>query len=282
MKTYTEYAIKIEPFVEDVISGSLWALEPEGVLEDDKTSTITAYFTTETDQTSLENILNAFINEGLLKKYSISKQELEDKNWNEEWESQINVIKVSDKIVIKPTFRNYTPVGDEFVFVIDPKMSFGTGEHATTKLMLKMIEKHTPKDARVVDVGTGTGILAIAALKFGARNALAIDNDDWCLENIIENCQNNDVPEDLIDVRICELNDVEESHFDLILANIQRNVLLELCEEFNHRLASNGVLILSGLLFSDEKSILEKYLQYGFELIDKEQIDEWITLVFKR
>jgi len=281
MKKFNEFQITIEPFTPDIISGMFWVLEPDGIVEEE--NKIKVYFSENKDikQEDVENLVNNMVKEGLLKTYSIEVNVIEDRNWNEEWESKINVIKVTDTIVIKPTFREYEAQPGEIVLIIDPKMSFGTGEHQTTKLMLNMIEKYTRYNDCVLDVGTGTGVLAIAAVKLGARNAYAIDNDDWCFENILENCTNNGVA-DKIKVDICEIGTIEDIKYDLILANIQKNVLMDLCEDFNVKIKNDGYLILSGLLFSDEKDIVEKYRQYNFKVAEKMQMDEWITLVMKR
>jgi ribosomal protein L11 methyltransferase len=204
---------------------------------------------------------------------------LQNKNWNEEWEKNIQVIEVSDSIVIKPTFREYNNDKGKLVLTIDPKMSFGTGEHATTKIMLRLIEKHMPKNSLVLDAGTGTGVLAIASVKLGAKKAIAFDNDEWCLENGLENAKLNGV-QDQVEVLNCEAKDIAENNFDLILANIQKNVLLDLADDFKSRLKYNGVLILSGLLHVDEQDITEYYKAKKLKPIDKLQIDEWIGLVF--
>ena len=132
---------------------------------------------------------------------------------------------------------------------------------------------------KVLDVGTGTGILSITAIKLGADSATAIDNDEWCLENIQENCNLNNVS-DKIFIKISELESVEEKDFDLILANIQKNVLQDIAGEIIKRLKKNGLVILSGLLIEDEKDIKEKYNE--LKLIDKKQMGEWLSLVLRK
>ncbi|MCH7974576.1 MAG: 50S ribosomal protein L11 methyltransferase, partial [Bacteroidetes bacterium] len=212
--------------------------------------------------------------------FTVKEEIIKNKNWNEEWEKNLKVVKISDRIVIKPSFREYEKKGDELVITIDPKMSFGTGEHATTRLVTLMLEKHLQKGDRVLDVGSGTGILTIAAVKLGAESALAIDNDDWCYENGKENCLLNNV-ESKIEIRNCEIAEVDEKNFPLIISNIQKNVLLSIAEEFMKRIKLNGTLILSGLLIEDKDDIVNKYNTVGFNLIDSKQMDEWMVLVFK-
>ena len=124
-------------------------------------------------------------------------------------------------------------------------------------------------------------MLAIAAVKLGAASAVAIDNDEWCLDNGKENCGLNNVS-DKVDVRLGVVQDVPEKDFDIVLANIQKNVLVEISGELLNRLEKHGILILSGLLKSDESDIKQEYAKLGLKMIDKQQMGEWIAVVFNR
>ena len=159
-------------------------------------------------------------------------------------------------------------------------MSFGTGEHQTTKMMLQLEEKYIKDGMKVLDIGTGTGILAIAAIKLGASFAIANDIDEWCYENSIENSELNNTTEQ-IDFRICTLDKIEENNFDLVIANIQKNVLIEMADKIRSRIRPDGILLLSGLLHIDEKDILEIYNSFGFIFLEKIRIDEWIAIVLR-
>ena len=195
-------------------------------------------------------------------------------------EKGINIVEVSDNIVIKPSFKNYVNKQNKIVITIDPKMSFGTGEHQTTKLVIRLLEKHIKSKMRVFDVGTGTGILAIASAKLGADFVLAIDNDEWCFENAKENCSLNDVSPK-IKIKLSEIEEVEENNFDLILANIQKDILMNIADEIKKRLTKKGIVILSGLLIEDEKSVIEKYETLDLTFVEKMNMDEWLALVFQ-
>ena len=131
---------------------------------------------------------------------------------------------------------------------------------------------------KVLDAGSGTGILSIASVKLGALKAIAIDFDEICLENCKENCILNEV-ENSVEVITGEIDDVKENDFDLILANIQKNVLLEIAEKIKSKLNKNGVVILSGLLESDKTAIENKYHSLGFKTKQVEQMDEWIAIL---
>jgi ribosomal protein L11 methyltransferase len=280
MKKYKEFLITAEPFNSELISGILWESNISGINEE--VNCIKVF--TDDLSLSLEELkerLQNLKNENLLSSFTIEENIYENKNWNEEWEQSINVIHVTDKIVIKPTFRNYNPNPGQIVLVIDPKMSFGTGEHQTTKLVLMLLEKYAISGARILDVGSGSGILAIASIKLGARRAIAIDIDEWCYDNAIENSKLNNV-NDSIEVRQGEIMDIKESGFDLILANIQKNILLEIAPEIYSRLKLGGIVILSGLFDYDEADIKTDFSALGLSFLETKTLDSWIALVFQK
>ncbi|HSD62186.1 MAG TPA: 50S ribosomal protein L11 methyltransferase, partial [Ignavibacteriaceae bacterium] len=219
--------------------------------------------------------------EKLLDNFSISETEIEEKNWNEEWEKSINIMHISDRIVVKPSFREYVKQDDEIVITIDPKMSFGTGEHATTKLIIHLLEKYIKPYMKILDAGTGTGILSIVSVLLGASKVIGFDIDEWCYENANENCRINNVSAK-IEIRQGEINLVTEEDFEMIVANIQMNILINLAEDFRKRLKQGGLLLLSGLLKEDEEEVVRKFCKNGFSLIETRQMEEWIALVFQK
>ena len=277
MKNYFVYKIFTNPFNLDILSGILWEFDISGLLEEEDHLKI---FTSEDSNISVEAIKNSLKKlkeDNLLNSIKIEKEELENKNWNELWEESREVVRVSDRIVIKPSFREYQIKGNEIVLTIDPKMSFGTGEHQSTKLVLRLLEKYVKKGMNVLDVGSGTGVLAIAAVRLGAANAVAIDFDETCFDNCNENCIVNEV-EKFVEVRTGGIRDIKETDFDLILANIHKNVLIEIAGEIKIRLEKNGIVILSGLLALDQKDIETKYNLLGFRTEQIEQMDDWIAV----
>jgi ribosomal protein L11 methyltransferase len=279
MKKFFIYKVFAKPFDPEFLSGIFWDFDITGLLEDDDhISVFTSEKSTDTE-VQFSNTLNKLKNDKLIESFRIDKEILEDQNWNKLWEKSREVIRVSDRIVIKPTFKDYTANENEIVLTIDPKMSFGTGEHQTTKLMLRLIEKIVKPGMKVLDVGSGTGILAIATVKLGAKKAVAVDFDEICLDNCKENFILNDV-ENSVEVVTGEIDSVGENHFDLILANIQKNVLLEIAEKMKAMLNKNAIVILSGLLESDKTAIEEKYHSLGFKTEQVVQMDEWIAIAF--
>ena len=211
----------------------------------------------------------------------ISARTLKDGNWNEEWEKAIRPIRVSERIVIAPTWNECEAHSDQIVLTIDPKMSFGTGYHESTRLILRLMEKHLRPAMRVLDVGTGTGVLAIAALKLGAASAVAVDTDEWSYNNALENMRLNHV-EDHLKIIHGEIASVPPSTFDVILANIQRNIIEGILGEMKAQLAEKGLLLLSGLLTSDREAILKRFRDSGFSIEEEMAENEWIALAARR
>lgn len=277
MKKYKEFLITAEPFNADLLSSILWELEITGINEDVNCLRVFAYQESNLDRDRVINQLNKLRFEGLLRNFSVEESVLEEKNWNEEWEKSLNIIHVTDKIVIKPSFKDYDKKKEEIVITIDPKMSFGTGEHQTTKLVIQLLERYTRPGMKILDAGTGTGILSIAAVKLGAARVIGFDTDEWCYENAQENCKINSVS-DQVEIRIGDINIIPENNFDLILANIQKNILLDLADNFSKKLSSKGVILLSGLLREDEKEIIIEYKKKGFRHLETRQMDEWIAM----
>ncbi len=281
MKIHKQFNISTTPFNVDLLSGLLWQLDIEGLNEYDTYLVIFANDESNLSKADVEAFLTKIKSENLIESFSVEESSVEEINWNEEWEKKINVIEVSDKIVIKPTFREYNAKEGQVIITIDPKMSFGTGEHETTKLVLQLLDKYNTNAKRVLDVGSGTGVLGIAASLLGAEEVVGIDNDEWCIENGAENIELNNV-QSKVEVRLAEVRDVKDEPFDLILANINKHILIDIAEALVKLVISNGTIILSGLLFTDREDILKIYTQLGLKLVDEMQLGEWIALVLKK
>ncbi|MDH7605474.1 MAG: 50S ribosomal protein L11 methyltransferase [Melioribacter sp.] len=280
MKKFKQFIIRTVPQNNEIISGLLWQLNLDGINEMENELIVFADKSKNILAGDIKNILDEAKKNNFIETYNLIEEELEDKNWNEEYEKNVKVIEVSDKIVIKPSFKEYQPKLGQIVITIDPKMSFGTGEHQTTKMVLKFLEKYIRNGDKVLDVGTGTGILAIASIFLGADKALGIDNDEWCFLNGNENVKMNNV-DNKVEIRLAEIHQISEKDFDLITANINKNVLLDIAKEIKNKIKKTGILILSGLLISDEEEIVKKYSSIGFGLLKKMQMDEWISLSFR-
>jgi ribosomal protein L11 methyltransferase len=278
MKQYKELILETSPLPVDLLTGLLWELDILGIVEEN--TTLKIFVVPGFDQQVVIDLMQKLQAEKSIETFNLTSSTFENKNWNEEWEKTLNIIHVTPRIVIRPSTKEYTPAEGEIVLTIDPKMSFGTGEHQTTKLMITAIEKYI-NHGTVADIGTGTGVLAIAAVKLGAERAVAIDNDEWCYENGVENIQLNDVA-DKVTIMTGIVDDIKEPGFDAVLANIQKNVLLDIAESLIAKVHKGGLLVLSGILLEDEEDILKKYTSLGMSKVETFILDEWKAVVLKR
>lgn len=279
-KSYKEFLITAEPLNVEILSSMLWELNIDGISEEINCIKVFTHDQS-INESLIIDVLEQLKKNNLIRNYEVQENVLYEKNWNEEWEKSREVIRVTERIFIKPTFKNYEPKQNEIVITLDPKMSFGTGDHPTTKICINFLEKYITSKMKVLDVGSGTAILSIVAAKLGASKVIAFDIDEWSFENGSENVKLNQV-DDIVEVRMCELNDIPEDNFDLIVANIQRNILIDLSEGLRNKLNKEGILILSGLLEADREEIIRKYSSIGFKEIEMMKIDEWIGVVMKK
>ena len=210
-----------------------------------------------------------------------------DENWNARWEETVRPLAVG-RFLIKPTWADLPPEhADKLLLEIDPKMSFGTGYHESTRLVLRFLPGLVHGGERVLDAGTGTGVLAIAALKLGAASAVGFDIDPWAQTNATENALLNGVA-DRFEVREGSLDAVPEDGFDLVFANINRNALLELMPGFAAKLAqpapakAGGRLVLAGLLRTDREVMRDAVRAAGLAVYDEATENEWWSLIARR
>lgn len=202
-----------------------------------------------------------------------------ERNWNEEWERTVQPIRVGP-FLVRPSWTSTPPEHDDaLVLEIDPKMSFGTGYHASTRLALRLLPDIISEGDKVLDAGAGTGILAIAAIRLGAASSIAFDISDWAQQNALENTYINQVT-DRIDLREGSLEVVPETGFDAILANISRSVLLDMLPGFTEKLVPGGHLILSGLLRTDRDRMVEAATAQGLALAREATEGKWWAATF--
>lgn len=198
-------------------------------------------------------------------------------NWNRQWEAHFSPIRVGERCVVRADFHSSEKA--EYELVITPKMSFGTGHHETTQLMLSFLLDLNCNDKRVLDMGTGTGVLAIMAEKRGAKSVFAVDNDPWCVENTKENLGMNRCHKTR-----AELNNTVplERTYDMVLANINRNVLLEQIGDYVQILAPEGDLLMSGFYVEDLVIIQNLCQAQGFRFIRNLEKNKWVAAHFKK
>jgi ribosomal protein L11 methyltransferase len=211
----------------------------------------------------------------------IEMEDIEEQNWNEEWEKTIQPQFIGP-FLVRPTWSDLQPPKGQILLEIDPKMAFGTGYHATTRLILSRMSLISFDGKKVMDAGTGTGILAIASVKLGADKAIGFDVDKWSEVNATENALINGV-NDHVEIRFGSTEQIKDDElFHVTLANINRNVILEIIPFLVHHTTSGGDICLTGLLDSDEEIIRENLKDHPVEIIDKSQEDEWILFHLKK
>ncbi|RYF80179.1 MAG: 50S ribosomal protein L11 methyltransferase, partial [Chitinophagaceae bacterium] len=213
--------------------------------------------------------------EKILKGYSFEMTEVDEKNWNEEWERNFQPVVVDDFVAVRAHFHE--PIkGVQHEIVITPKMSFGTGHHATTYMMMQQMRAIDFTAKSVFDFGTGTGILAILSEKLGASKITAIDVDDWSIENAKENFERNDCHK----IEAMLSSSLPEETYDIILANINRNVILDYMPHLVKALRNNAIVLFSGLLIADEEHITSAAVANGLSFAKKQERNGWISLLF--
>lgn len=241
----------------------------EGITEED--DMIIAYIPTgEYNTDELESMLAAL---NLEEEVTILEQQtIQQKNWNEEWEKNFDPIIVNKNCVIRAPFHDAFK-GYDYRITIEPKMSFGTGHHETTKLMMQKLFQLNLKGKKTLDMGCGTGILAILATQLGASPVTAIDYDLWSYENTLENIKRNNT--ESIAVFHGGKEVIPNENFDIIIANINRNILEDQMDIYSKRLTKDGILLLSGIL-TDDYQYMETVLERnGFKMVEKESLNKW-------
>lgn len=210
---------------------------------------------------------------------SFHREEIQEQNWNAIWEQQFEPVIVEGFCTVRADFHQL-PVSTPYEVIITPKMSFGTGHHATTQLMITEMKELDFRDKTVFDFGTGTGILAVLASLLGASAVLAVDNDIWSYENALENAGRNNRSNVAIKKGSLELAQGES--YDVILANINRHILLHYMKPMYELLRPGGTILMSGLLEGDFQVVDEAARAAGFTPVYRRQQEQWIVLRMER
>lgn len=292
-KSWRRLTIQTVPEIADHVAGYIAAFSQNGLeqIDGDATSTIIMYLESGTPVTEK--------NEVQLKKYlsqlptifkgqpqpELQIETIEEKDWDKKWKESFKPFHLTPRLVVKPTWETYAPKNNETVIELDPGMAFGTGLHASTRLALELIDHSYSQDQtffkEVLDVGTGTGILAMAAALFGGEKILAIDNDPDAVvaaeDNIKQNGLENKVRADGID--LAEVPD----QYNMVIANIIHDVLIELAEKLLDHLKPGGVLILSGILAGKQAANIKNVFTHsGLTLGETKNSGEWEAMSFSK
>jgi len=280
------YAIEEERF-EDAVSAISLLVDTPTIGITEGTDELVIWFTATPEQdtavqtrhlhTQLEA---AFAQFNIHAKYRLA-QTAQEENWNASWEASIEPVRVSERIIITPSWKADS-VEAPMKVIINPQMSFGTGHHETTRLMGALLEETVQPDDIWVDAGTGTGVLAIIALRCGASRVVAFDYDEWSVQNSLENLQLNKITSDKIEITNNNIYTYTFPQCHGIAANIHKNLLCDNFSVFYRALHQHsGTLLVSGLLRYDEAEVRQTAVQEGFRYHQTRQEGEWIALHFQ-
>ncbi len=290
---YFELKISINPDMEDIMSDIFFSnFDCEGVIlaeeaYKDLEMTSTTRGTLKVFLTSFPQNLNEILHteRELLKERGFSDKDLgsweieldekENQDWSKKWKEKWDITHVTDRIAVVPSWLNYTPKENEITITLDPGCAFGTGTHQTTQLCMKALEKYMPQGASVADIGTGSGILAICAIKLGASSAYGCDNDPTVIDVCKENAEKNHV------VCTFELNTADKltQKYDFVCANILHNVLAEIMGDLKNIMKPNAKMVLSGILDEKKDIVYEAIKREHLKVIETLHQDQWIAIV---
>ena len=212
--------------------------------------------------------------------YEIYTSRCSDDDWKDEWKKYFHTVKITDNIIIKPSWDSYEAAGNEKIIEIDPGMAFGTGTHETTSLCVEFLEKYSNGRKKLLDIGCGSGILMLIGKKIGIDNVTGIDIDNKVEEVVKENFRKNDIFENF-EIVIGNLVDNINDKYDIVVSNILVDVLIELLENIEKVLEKNAIVIFSGILKEKEEEFVEKTGLYKLKNIDRNEKNNWVSLVFK-
>ena len=295
--------VSVSPLLADALSNFLTEIGAQGVFQEELESQAPGDF----GDTSRKEVLKAYLPFDIrlehriasLKTYldsliylfseieelGLTTEEVADQDWGEEWKKYFKPIRVSKNIVIKPTWERYTPAGRDIVIEIDPGMAFGTGQHASTRMCLEAVEDiilkdRTIKNWRVLDVGTGTGILGIACAKLGAERVVCVDIDKKAVEIARENAAINHL-ENRIEIINRDASTINEP-FDLIVANLTAKILIRLRAHLMSLIENMGYLVISGIIDQNKSDIDSHFLSDKFTLHHVIAEKEWFCYVLQK
>ena len=315
---YYELQLKINPEIEDIVSDICFENLPcEGVvLAEEAYKDLEMISTTEgtlriflnpelfgiSDVESLPELVKNVVEEqrALLKSNGLSDDELgswefkllekENEDWSKKWKEKWDVTSVSDRITVVPDWIDYVPKrNDEVIIKLEPGCAFGTGTHATTQLCMKSIEKYMRPGSDVADIGMGSGILAICAMKFGARSAYGCDNDETVIDVAKVNAVKNGIKistsaENLENACFFELNTADkiQKTFDFVLANILHNVLADIMGDLKKLMKDDAFLVLSGILDEKKTVVIEAVKKHNLIIAEEIHQNQWVAFVVKK
>ncbi|PBE20252.1 50S ribosomal protein L11 methyltransferase [Clostridioides difficile] len=211
---------------------------------------------------------------------SVSLDQVNEADWANAWKAYYKPTKVGQRVVVKPTWEDYAMQDGDLIIELDPGMAFGTGTHETTSMCIRELEKYVNKDSKVFDIGCGSGILAIAAAKLGAKEVVAVDLDEVAVKVAKENVLENKV-EKSVSVMHGNLTDVIKDKADVIVANIIADIIKILAKDVQNFMKEDAIFISSGIILDKVEEVKERLIENGFEIVEVQKLGEWSAIVSK-
>ncbi|MFO1443404.1 50S ribosomal protein L11 methyltransferase [Bacillus sp. Bva_UNVM-123] len=265
--------------------GEIYQLDPNDY--PDEGVVVKAYLTVnsflnETVDEIKESINNLVLYNIDIGKNNISISEVNEEEWATAWKKYYHPVKISERFTIVPTWEEYTPVhSDELIIELDPGMAFGTGTHPTTVMCIQALERTVKKGDKLVDVGTGSGVLSIAAAMLGAAHVAALDLDEVAVESARQNVTLNKV-HDVVNVAQNNLLDGIESGVDIVVANILAEIILRFTNEAASVVKQNGYFITSGIIQQKKQDVKQAMIDAGFQIEEIIEMEDWVAIIGKR
>jgi ribosomal protein L11 methyltransferase len=283
-RKWHEFRISIPLSHQDILSGQLALIGFSGFLQEQ--DFISCYISTKvpfkTTSKNLYTVLRNLAKEFPQLKLTVLHKIIHEENWNAKWESQTGIVEATKSIIVKPTWKKLRKKDKgKIVIHIDPKMSFGTGHHETTRLSLVLLERYLQKNAKILDFGCGTGVLAIASVKLGAYSAIAIDNDAWALSNALENVKKNRVGRK-VHVLLGSAYKIPNRAFDLIIANIDVPTITKFLPILSKKLKKGNTMIFSGILTIDYESLIPLFSKKRLSVVEFITENEWLAVALTK
>ena len=295
MVNYYELIIKINPEIAEILSDLCFENLPcQGVvLAEEEYKDLEMVATTEgtlkvflTEKADVKSFLDShrkmLLDRGLtsdkLGSWEFELIEKENQDWSQKWKEKWDITRVSERIIVVPDWLNYDAKEKEITIRLEPGCAFGTGTHATTQLCMLAIEKYMPLNATVADIGTGSGILAVCAMKFGAKSAYGCDNDETVIDVAKDNALKNNV-DCTFELKTA---DMLSEKYDFVMANILHNVLSEIMPDLKNILKDKGVLVLSGILDEKKGIVIDAIHRNNLQLVEEEHLNQWTSFIVRR
>lgn len=296
MTDYYELRIKINPQISEVVAnicfenflcqGIILAEETYSDLKlintTEETLKVILTYIKEVEEvlvTNRETLLKRGFTEEELGSWDFEIIKIKNEDWSKKWKENWDVTHISEKIAVVPSWLEYSPKEDEIAITLDPGTAFGTGTHATTQLCMRAMEKYLKIDDEMADIGTGSGILAITAVKLKAASAVGIDNDELVIDTAKANAKANKACCKCL--FICTTADMLTDKFDFICSNILHNVLADIMGDLKKLMKNNATLVLSGILDEKKQVVIDAIVKHRLTIVEEPHQDEWVAFVVK-